>query len=128
MLNVTSEPLVAAPAGAGMVWVAAGTFRMGSKDFYPEEGPVRQVTVDGFWMDAYETTNEQFARFVDETSYLTVAERPLNPDEFPGALPANLVPGSLVFQKRLAAVDLRDYTNWWAWVPGASWRHPMGPD
>ena len=33
----------------------------------------------------------------------------------------------MVFQKRTGPVDLRNYANWWAWVPGASWRHPAGP-
>ena len=70
---------------------------MGSEDFYPEERPVHEVSVDGFWMDCCEVTNEQFARFVDETSYPTLAERPLNPADFPGAPPENLVPGSVVF-------------------------------
>ena len=57
---------------------------------------------------------------------MTVAERPLKPEDFPGAPPENLVPGSMVFQKRTGPVDLRNYANWWAWVPGANWRHPQG--
>jgi formylglycine-generating enzyme required for sulfatase activity len=71
--------------------------------------------------------NEQFKRFVKATGYLTVAERQPNPADFPGAPAANLVPGSLVFQKTKGPVDLRNYANWWAWRPGASWRHPRGP-
>ena len=110
-----------------MVWIPGGTFRMGSEDFYPEERPVHDVTVDGFWMDRHAVTNEQFARFVEETGYVTVAERAPKPEDFPGAPPENLVPGSMVFQKRTGPVDLRNYANWWAWVPGASWRHPRGP-
>jgi hypothetical protein len=105
-----------------------GTFRMGSANFYKEERPVHEVTVDGFWMDAYEVTNEQFARFVAETSYVTLAERAPKPEDFPSAPPENLVPGSMVFQKRTGPVDLRQYTNWWAWMPGADWRHPKGPE
>ena len=100
---------------------------MGSANFYPEERPVHEVTVDGFWMDRYEVTNEQFSRFVAETGYLTVAERPPKPEDFPGAPVENLVSGSMVFQKRAGPVDLRNYANWWAWVPGASWRYPQGP-
>ena len=99
---------------------------MGSNDFYPEERPIHEVTVDGFWMDKYEVTNEEFERFVHETGYVTVAERPLNPKEFPGAPPENLVPGAMVFRKSTGPVDLKDYANWWAWTPGANWRHPSG--
>jgi formylglycine-generating enzyme required for sulfatase activity len=100
---------------------------MGAEDFYPEERPVHEVSVDGFWMDCCEVTNEQFARFVDETSYPTLAERPLNPADFPGAPPENLVPGSMLFHKTEGPVDLRNYVNWWAWTPGTNWRHPQGP-
>ena len=110
-----------------MAWIPGGTFRMGSEDFYPEERPVHDVTVDGFWMDCYEVTNEQFAGFVKATGYQTLAERPLNPADFPGAPAENLVPGSMVFQKSSGPVDLRSYFNWWAWLPGTSWRHPLGP-
>jgi formylglycine-generating enzyme len=111
----------------GMLWIPGGTFRMGSEDFYPEERPVHEVTVDGFWMDSCLVSNAQFARFVTETGHVTLAERPLNAADFPGAPPENLVPGSMLFRKTQAAVNLRDYTNWWAWVPGTSWRHPRGP-
>ena len=74
-------------APPGMVWIPAGTFLMGSEDFYPEEAPVHEVSVDGFWMDQYLVTNEQFARFVDATGYVTVAERELNPETSPVRLP-----------------------------------------
>ncbi len=99
---------------------------MGSNDFYLEERPIHEVTVDGFWIDKYEVTNEEFEKFVHETGYVTVAERPLNPKEFPGAPPENLVPGAMVFRKSTGPVDLKDYANWWAWTPGANWRHPSG--
>ena len=115
------------PRHPGMAWIPSGTFRMGSEDFYPEERPVHEVSVDGFWMDCCEVTNEQFVRFADVTGYKTLAERPLNPVDFPGAPPENLVPGSMLFHKTHGPVDLRDYTKWWAWVPGTSWRHPLGP-
>ena len=119
------------PPGAAphpdMLWIPGGTFRMGSEDFYPEERPVHEVGVDGFWMDRCTVTNAQFARFVAATGYLTLAERPLDPRDFPGAPIENLQPGSMVFQKTVSAVDLRNYANWWAWLVGASWRHPLGP-
>ena len=112
---------------ANMVSIPGGKFRMGSDKFYPEEKPVRNVTVDAFYMDKFAVTNEDFKRFVDNTGYITVAERPLNPDDYPGALPELLVPGALVFQKASGPVDLSSYFNWWAWVPGASWKYPGGP-
>ena len=124
-LSQTTKP--ADSPHPGMAWIAGGTFHMGSEDFYPEERPVHEVSVDGFWIDCYEVTNEQFARFVDETNYPTLAERPLNPADFPGAPAENLVPGSMLFQKTGGPVDLRNYVNWWAWVPGTNWRHPLGP-
>lgn len=111
----------------GMLWIPGGTFRMGAEKFYAEERPLHAVTVDSFWMDRDAVTNEQFARFVEATLYVTLAERPPNPADFPGAPPENLVPGSMVFHKTERAVDLRNYANWWAWVPGANWRHPKGP-
>jgi formylglycine-generating enzyme len=118
----------ATPPHPGMVWIPGGTFSMGSEDFYPEEKPVHQVKVDGFWMDTHEATNEQFAKFVDATGYITLAERPLNPADFPGAPPENLLPGSMLFLKTSGPVDLRNYVNWWAWAPGTSWRHPLGSE
>jgi len=111
-----------------MVWIAGGQFKMGSDNFYPEEKPVQEVRVDGFWMDSFLVTNEQFARFVETTGYKTVAERALDPADFPGAPKENLAPGSMLFQKTTGPVDLDDYRNWWAWVPGTNWRHPAGPE
>lgn len=113
---------------SNMIFIDCGQFRMGSEDFYPEEKPVRNVEVDGFWIDRYLVTNERFKAFVDGTGYQTVAERALNPADFPGAPVENLAPGSMVFCKTAGPVDLTDYRNWWAWVPGASWQHPSGPD
>jgi formylglycine-generating enzyme required for sulfatase activity len=112
----------------GMVWVPGGSFLMGSEDFYPEERPVHQVEVDGFWMDDRQVTVAEFAQFVADTGYVTLAERPLDPAQFPGADPDLLKPGSLVFVPTSGPVDLRDFTQWWAFVPGAQWRHPRGPD
>ncbi|MGH3502092.1 MAG: formylglycine-generating enzyme family protein [Nocardioidaceae bacterium] len=111
----------------GMRWVPAGEFVMGSADFYPEERPVRGVDVDGFWIDEHAVTAAEFRRFVKATGYVTVAERPLDPEQYPDADPSLLVPGSLVFQPTPGPVNLADYTNWWSYVPGADWRHPEGP-
>ena len=110
-----------------MVRIEGGTFRMGSDRFYPEEAPVREVAVDGFWIDARAVTNADFSKFVRTTGYVTIAERPLNPADYPGALPENLVPGALTFHMTPGPVDLRDYSLWWSWTPGACWKHPEGP-
>jgi sulfatase modifying factor 1 len=111
----------------GMVWVPAGMFAMGSAGFYPEERPVHRVAVDGFWMDRHPVTIRQFRRFVSETGHVTVAERPVDPADYPDAEPDLLVPGSLVFRPTDGPVDLRNWANWWEYVPGADWSHPEGP-
>ncbi|WP_426574992.1 formylglycine-generating enzyme family protein [Aquihabitans sp. McL0605] len=100
---------------------------MGSDRHYAEEAPAHQVRVDGFWIDRDPVTNAAFAAFVAGTGYLTVAERPLDPADYPGAPAENLVPGSLVFVGTPGPVDLRHLSQWWAWAPGASWHHPEGP-
>jgi sulfatase modifying factor 1 len=109
-----------------MRWIPGGTFRMGAEDFYPEERPVREVSVDGFWMDEHPVTAAEFRRFVRDTGYVTVAERPLDPADYPDADPDLLVPGSLVFRRTTGPVDLDDYRNWWEYVAGAYWKHPGG--
>lgn len=101
---------------------------MGSADHYPDEAPVRTVEVDGFWIDRHPVTNREFAAFVEATGHLTVAEVAPDAELYPGADPADLVPGSLVFTMTQGRVDLRDYRNWWSWTHGADWRHPTGPD
>jgi formylglycine-generating enzyme len=110
-----------------MQWIPGGEFVMGSNRFYREEAPARRVRVDGFWIDRAPVTNARFARFVEQTGYVTVAERPLDTDKYPGARPDLLVPGSLVFQPTPRPVPLDDPRRWWAYVPGAQWRHPLGP-
>jgi formylglycine-generating enzyme len=110
-----------------MTWIPGGEFTMGSDAFYPEERPVRRVAVDGFWMDTRPVTVSDFHRFVTATGYRTVAERPLRAGDYPDADPALLVPGSLVFRRTAGPVDLSDFRQWWAYVPGACWRHPEGP-
>jgi sulfatase modifying factor 1 len=111
----------------GMTRVDGGPFLMGSEDFYPEEGPVRRVEVDGFWIDTHPVTVAEFRRFVKATGHVSVAERPLDPADYPGADPALLVPGALVFRPSNGPVDLRDFHNWWDYVPGATWQRPEGP-
>jgi formylglycine-generating enzyme required for sulfatase activity len=111
----------------GMVTVPGGTFQMGSEGFYPEERPVRRATVDGFRIDEHPVTNEQFGEFVAATGYLTLAERPVDAADYPDADPVLLVPGSAVFRQPDGPVDMRDVRHWWAYVPGADWRHPDGP-
>ena len=107
--------------------MAGGDFLMGSDDFYPEERPAHRVTVDGFWMDEHPVTVAEFRRFVKATGHVTWAELAPDPADYPDAAPELLVPGSLVFQKTSGPVALDDVHNWWAWTPGAQWRHPEGP-
>lgn len=111
-----------------MTWIAGGRFRMGCERSYPEEGPVHPVAVDGFWIDTEPVTVREFGRFVRATDYVTVAERRPDPAEYPSVDPALLVPGSLVFQGTRGPVPLTDHRAWWAFVPGANWRHPEGPE
>jgi formylglycine-generating enzyme required for sulfatase activity len=112
----------------GMVWIPGGTFLMGSDEHYPEERPVHRVTVEGFWMDRYPVSNARFARFAAATGYRTFAEIPPKADDYPGALPHMLFAGSVVFVQPPGPVDRRDPMNWWRYVPGADWRHPIGRD
>lgn len=114
------------PPDVDMVRIPGGGFRMGSEDFYPEERPVHWVTVDAFWMDQYVITNARFARFVEASGYVTLAERPPNSADYPGVPAENLVPGSPLFHMTAGPVDLRNFANWWAWTPGTNWRQPLG--
>lgn len=114
------------PPAKDMMWIPGGTFLMGSNEHYSEEAPAHNVTVDGFWMDKYLLTNAQFQRFVKETGYVTLAERPANPDDYPGAKLELLQPSSIVFFKPKQRVDKGNHYNWWSYVPGANWRHPEG--
>lgn len=108
-----------------MIWIPGGTFAMGAENFFPEEGPVREVKVNGFWMSAHEITNAEFARFVEETGYVTVAERGPQAEEFAGAPEGSRQPGSAVFQPPASLSG--DVLSWWTYVPGANWRAPAGP-
>jgi sulfatase modifying factor 1 len=127
MTDQPSAPTSARHDLTAMIRIDGGEFAMGSDQYYPEERPVRRVQVDGFRIDPHPVTNEQFSRFQAATSYVTVAERPLDPAAYPGAPVENLQPGSMVFVPPPGPVDLRNSTQWWAWVPGADWRHPVGP-
>jgi sulfatase modifying factor 1 len=114
-------------APKGMTWIPGGTFEMGAEHFYPEERPVRRMSVDGFWIDRAPVTVAQFRRFVAETGYLSFAERPLDASRYPDVDPAALMPGSLVFHKTPGPVDLGDVRSWWRYVPEACWHRPEGP-
>ena len=111
----------------GMIWVSGGTFRMGSDKHYAEEAPAHRVTVDGFWIDRTPVTNRQFQKFIRATGHLTVAEIAPDPKDYPGALPHMLKPGSLVFAPPSHPVDLSDWSQWWGFKFGATWRRPYGP-
>lgn len=110
-----------------MILVPSGSYRMGSEAFYPEEQPVHEEWVEGFLADPTPVTNDLFAQFVRSTGYVTVAEQDIDPGLFPGASPADLVPGSLVFTPSAGPVDLGDWRQWWRWIRGANWRNPGGP-
>lgn len=122
----------------GMVKIPAGTYMMGAdnEQASEDEYPKHKVTVHGFWMDVYQVTNKEFAKFVKSTSYKTVAERKPNWEEIKLQLPKGtpkpadelLVAASLVFTPPNHSVDLNDYGQWWRWVPGADWQHPEGPN
>src|SRR5947208_5856963 len=145
--SISTPPAAGAPRHLpgtnGMMWIAGGAFWMGSNAGSPDEQPAHQVTVDGFWMDKTEVTNEQFEKFVRATGYVTIAERKPDPKDFPGVPEDKLVPGSVVFTApslaelnreraaegldKLNEIPLDDHFLWWRYVPGANWRHPEGP-
>jgi formylglycine-generating enzyme required for sulfatase activity len=121
-----------------MVWIPGGEFSMGAQDppdMNPvgmqatrDSRPIHRVYVDGLWMDKTDVTNEEFARFVRATGYVTVAERKPRPEDFPGAPPENLVAGAVVFSPPDHPISLDNFYQWWSYVHGANWRHPEGPD
>ncbi|HET6604285.1 MAG TPA: formylglycine-generating enzyme family protein [Xanthomonadaceae bacterium] len=135
--NATPAPTEATP---GMAWIPGGEFSMGASDaavspahpFHPHPDgdalPLHRVYVDGFWLDRTEVTNADFVRFVAVTGHVTVAERPPQGEAFAGVPAGRLVPGSVVFAAPAGPVPLDDERRWWAYVPGADWRHPEGPD
>ena len=124
----TTTPVLATKGDTtGMVWIPGGPFLMGADEF-PDARPVHPVMVNGFWMDEHEVTNAEFTRFVATTGYKTVAEQPLNSADFPGVPADQLVPGSAVFTPTARQVSLDNPLQWWAYVKGASWQHPNGPE
>jgi len=126
-------------APAGMLWIPGGEFAMGAAEptgmdhnhvgmqATADSRPVHRVRVDGFWMDRTEVTNDEFARFVAATGYVTIAEKAPSKEEFPTAPPEMLVAGSVVFAEPPAPVPLDNHLRWWTWATGANWRQPEGP-
>lgn len=135
IVNKNSAP---AKAPKGMVWIPGGEFSMGSnvedeslcsiKGVTKDAAPIHRVYVDGYFMDETEVTNEQFAKFVNATGYVTVAEQKPTQEEFPDAPPENLIAGSVIFSPTPAAVNLNDFLQWWSYVGGTDWKHPLGPE
>jgi sulfatase modifying factor 1 len=110
-----------------MAFIPGGAFLMGSDRHYLEEAPAHRVSVGAFWIDRCTVTNRDFQRFIDATGHTTLAERPANAADYPGAKPELLAPSSIVFKKAPRGTGLDSHFNWWAYVPGADWRHPRGP-
>ncbi|MGJ8696117.1 MAG: formylglycine-generating enzyme family protein [Verrucomicrobiaceae bacterium] len=130
---LTILPLMAAPGD--MVLIPAGTYTRGTPvgelERFPEETPQHEVTVEEFYLDTHEVTNAQFARFVEATGYKTQAERGWSPKDFPQAPPDSLKPGALIFSSPPKEVELYQQGaewQWWKFVEGADWKHPLGPD
>jgi formylglycine-generating enzyme required for sulfatase activity len=131
----TARPPASAPSG--MAWIPGGEFSMGANDppdmnavgmqATEDARPIHRVYVDGFFMDKTDVTNAQFAAFVSATRYVTVAERTPRAEDFPTAPRENLVAGSIVFAPPDHAVPLNDHLQWWDYIVGANWRHPLGP-
>lgn len=129
---------IASGSNEGMVWIPATTFSMGgdSEQARPDELPKHDVKVNGFWMDATEVTNSQFKKFVDATGYKTTAEREIDLEELMAQLPPGtpepnaelLKPGAVVFTRPEAGREFYSVNDWWTFVPGASWKHPEGPE
>ncbi len=139
LTKVDTSVLVTKNAGKkGMVFIEGGTFDMGADNNQarPDEYPKHRVKVSSFWMDEHEVTNKQFKQFVDETAYVTIAEKDIDwtvlrtqlPPGTPKPHDSLLVAGSMVFTPPGHSVDLNDYSQWWTWTKGASWKHPKGPD
>jgi len=122
------EELERIASARDMVWIEGGAFLMGSDRHYVEERPRRRVRTESFWIDRAPVTNREFARFVAETGYVTFAECAPRAEDFPDAPAENLVAGSMVFIPSTRPIPLDQPHLWWAFVHGADWRHPTGPD
>ena len=140
ILEVITQPPAEMETPEGMVWIPGGNFLQGASEAdklaMDHEKPQHRVAIDGFFMDETEVTNAQFTKFVQETGYNTVAERELDWEELKKQLPAGtpkppdsiMQPGSLTFKKTKNKLpNLYDYSQWWDWTVGASWKHPKGP-
>jgi formylglycine-generating enzyme len=135
--TISNADTAPAPSLHGIAWIPGGEFSMGAMDppsiddvdmhAAVDARPIHRVYVDGFWMDKVDVTNEEFAKFVKATGYVTVAERKPRAEDFPGAPPENLVAGAVVFSPPDHRVPLNDHFQWWSYVKGANWRHPEGP-
>lgn len=132
-----NQPHVVVQSEDGMVLIPGGDFYMGTNETesYPIERPAVKREVKGFWMDETEVTNAQFSQFVEETGYITLAEKIPDWEEMKKQLPPgtpkppdeDMQPGSLVFSPPNHEVPLHDISQWWHWVIGANWKHPEGP-
>jgi formylglycine-generating enzyme required for sulfatase activity len=112
---------------AGMAWIAGGEFWMGSDEpQFSDARPVHRVRLDGYWIDRTTVTNEQYARFVKATHYVTVAERKPRAEDYPGAAPERLIAGAMVFSPPEQPVGLANHYAWWSYREGANWMHPEG--
>ncbi len=119
---------LSSPLGVDMAWIPSGKFTMGSNDGQLDERPLHDAKIRGFWLERFEVTNEQFAKFVDATSYITTAEKAPDPSLYPELAPEKRVPGSLVFFAPSQLTNFTDSAQWWSFVEGANWRHPEGPE
>ena len=134
--TVANAKTVPNPPPDGMVWIPGGEFSMGANEppamddvgmkATTDARPIHRVYVDGFFMDQTTVTNAQFAAFVQATGYVTVSERTPKAADFPGAPPENLVAGSVVFSPPDRPVPLNNHFQWWTYLKGANWRHPLG--
>ncbi len=125
----------------GMIWIPGGVFYQGA---VPQdtmamhyEKPRHQVAVNGFFMDTTEVTNTKFKKFIEETGYITIAQREIDWEEMKKQLPPGtprphdsiMQPGSMIFKKtKLSISNFQDYSQWWQWTIGANWKHPYGPE
>jgi formylglycine-generating enzyme len=123
---------------AVMILIPGGTFTMGARETEfarPDEFPNNEVTVSSFYMDAHPVTNAQFRKFIEETDYITTAERLIDWEEISRQLPRGtprphdslLEPSSMVFKSPGRRVSMNNYQSWWTMMRGASWKHPEGP-
>ena len=127
-MSGTDSASIAMPSATdGLAWIPAQTYTMGSDQHYPEEAPAHRVSIDGFWIETRQVSNAQFEAFVDATGYVSVAERPLDPADFPGAPEENLQPGSMVFTRTAGPVNLRHINLWWTWTAGRVLASSAGP-